>query len=315
MRRMTRVLLPALCVLVLSIPLTVLGATETSHTEKSFPAPEGGTVTIDASFHRIEVEARPGSTVDVAVDLEISASSHESAARLLADFEPRFETRGDTVVIRSSRKKTGWKMISGTTRGRITVSIPPGVDLVVDNSSGAVVLEGDFGEAEISVDNSSGRVSGTAAMKTLEVDNSSGGVEITVLRPLEAFDVDCSSGPVRLEGGALEAEIDVSSGSVMLEGLLGNAEVDGSSGSVDLSWSSIEPGAVIEVDVSSGSVDLRLPRGTLLAGEIDTSSGKIRSDFPCVSKQRNHCQFRGGSDAVRLVVDTSSGSVHLAAGH
>lgn len=311
MRKLTHVLLPALFVLVLTVPALVFGATETSHTERSFPAKSGGQVMVDASFHRVEVTARPGSTVDITVDLEISASA-KKAKQLLADYEPRFETNGDKIVIRSIRKKSGWNWGTTRTNGLITVAMPPNMDLVVDNSSGSVLLKGDFGDAKASIDNSSGSVKGETAMTMLSVDNSSGKTDITVFRPLEQFHVDCSSGSVHLEGGAKEARVDTSSGRVQLGGLLGDATVDTSSGSVELDWASISPDSEVRVDTSSGGVKLSFPAGTTFRGDIDTSSGGIRSDFGCLEKERDHCEFDGGPGSVRLAVDTSSGGVSLA---
>lgn len=310
MRKLTHVLLPALFVLILTVPVMLFGATETSHTEKSFPAKGGGRVVVDASFHKVEITARPGATVDVVVDLEISASE-KKAKQLLADYKPRFETKGNDIVIRSTRNNAGWNWGMNKTKGLISVSMPPDMDLVVDNSSGSVHLEGDFGDAEFTIDNSSGSVTGETALAVLSVDNSSGRTKIKVLRPLKEFRVDCSSGSVHLEGGAYTAVVDVSSGSVNLSDLLGDVNVDTSSGSVDLAWTSIAPNSDVRIDTSSGGVKLDFPDGTTLDGEIDTSSGGIRSDFLCVEKERDHCEFEGGPGAVRLAVDTSSGGVRL----
>jgi len=270
----------------------------------------GGSVTIDASFHTVEVTARPGSTVDVVVDLEISASE-KKAKRLLAEYEPAFKVNGDDIVIRSTREKATWNWGWNNTKGKITVSMPSGLDLVVDNSSGAVLLKGDFGDAEVSVDNSSGSVKGETAMAVLSVDNSSGRTDIKVFRPLDSFHVDCSSGSVKLEGGAFKAHVDSSSGSVELYDLLGDATVDTSSGSVKAVWQSIPPGAEVRIDTSSGGVRLGFPEGTQLEGEIDTSSGGIRSDFPGDKEKKNYWRFEGGSNAVQLSIDTSSGGVRF----
>jgi len=310
MRKFNHILLAAIFVLMLALPVVAFSATETSHTERSFPATTGGSVTIDASFHTVEVTARPGSTVDVVVDLEISASE-KKAKRMLAEYEPRFEVNGDDIVIRSTREKATWNWGWNKTKGKITVLMPSDMDLVVDNSSGAVLLQGDFGDAEVSVDNSSGSVKGETAMAALSVDNSSGRTEIKALRPLDQFQVDCSSGSVSFEGGAISVKVDSSSGSVELYGLLGDANVDTSSGSVKAEWQSIPPGATVRVDTSSGGVRLGFPEGTQFDGEIDTSSGGIHSDFPGAKEKSNYWRFEGGSSAVQLVVDTSSGGVRL----
>ncbi|MEN8165292.1 MAG: DUF4097 family beta strand repeat-containing protein [Acidobacteriota bacterium] len=310
MRKHNHILLAAGFVLMLALPVVAFSATETSHTERSFAATTRGSVTIDASFHSVEVTARPGATVDVVVDLEFSASK-KKAERLLADYEPRFKVNGDDIVIRSTREKSTWSWGWDTSKGRITVLMPPGMDLMVDNSSGAVLLQGDFGDAEVTVDNSSGSVKGETAMAALSIDNSSGRTDIKALRPLDQFQVDCSSGSVHLEGGAFRVKVDSSSGSVELDDLLGETSVDTSSGSVKAVWQSIPPGAEVRIDTSSGEVRLGFPQGTEFNGEIDTSSGGIRSDFPGAKEKSNCWRFEGGSGAVQLTVDTSSGGVRL----
>ncbi len=312
MRKQNHVLLAAVFVLMLTLPVVAFSATETSHTERSFPATTGGSVTIDASFHSVEVTARPGSNVDVVVDLEFSASE-KKAKRLIAEYEPRFKVDGDDIVIRSTREKTTWSWGMNTSKGKITVSMPSGMDLVVDNSSGSVLLKGDFGDAEVRVDNSSGSVKGETAMAALSIDNSSGRTHIKALRPLGVFHVDCSSGSVNFEGGAFKVKVDSSSGSVELYDLLGDADVDTSSGSVRAVWQSIPPGATVRIDTSSGGVRLGFPEGTEFDGEIDTSSGGIRSDFPGAKEKKNYWRFEDGPNAVQLSIDTSSGGVRLSA--
>ncbi len=306
-----RFVLSALFILVLTLPMTLLAATETSTTERSFPAADR--VTVDASFHRVEISARPGTTIDVTVDLEFSGSESK-VAKLIAEYEPRFKVSGDRLVISSTGKDSSWGWGSAKKKGTIRLEVPPGVDLVVDSSSGSVSLEGDFGDATATVDNSSGSVKGEAAVAALSIDNSSGSTHFRALRPLESFSVDCSSGSVRLEGGAKKASVDASSGSVHLFDLLGPADIDTSSGSVELTWAAIEPATTVEVGTSSGSVRLTLPSGTELRGTVQTSSGGIRSDFEGKSNERrNHLEFDGGPNAVRIDVNTSSGGVRLTA--
>ena len=311
MHHTTRALLACLFVVLLGAPGILLAGTESTHVEKILPISNDQRVFIDASFHTVEVTARSGSTVEVVVDLEVSASA-KKARQWLLDYHPEFSTEGGTLRIRSTRQSRGWGWGSVNGKGRITVAMPPGHDLVVDNSSGNVILQGDFGDARVSVDNSSGSVRGEGAMTSLVVDNSSGGTRFTATRPLETFDVDCSSGSVQLEGGAYAAHVDASSGSVRLRNLQGDAHVDTSSGSVELSWSSISPGTEVRVDNSSGGARLEFPAGTRLDGSVSTSSGGIRTDFPGeMNRKGNHLRLQDGDSAVRLRVSTSSGGVKL----
>ncbi len=149
-------------------------------------------------------------------------------------------------------------------------------------------------------------------MRELHSDTSSGSVKAAVMRPLEKFSADASSGSVRLVGGAHSAKADTSSGSINLGGLLGDASLDASSGSITARWNAIPDNAKVRADASSGSVSLYFPAGTVLSGSVDVSSGGIRTDFPG-SMTKDHLTLNGGAGAVDIQVDTSSGSVKLLA--
>jgi len=276
--------------------------------EHTFDARPGQTLVIDVAFHRVDVLVQPGSTVHAVVELS-TRSSGGSAERAIEAYRPVFEDKGDTLLIRSVRKRS-WSWKSPNLKGRVTITMPPDLDLSVDSSSGSITIEGDLGDGEVSCDASSGSVTADGAMRSFRSDTSSGSTRVSVSRPLELFSADSSSGSIRLEGGAREARADASSGSIWLAGLLGDAVMDTSSGSITAQWDAIPPDAVIEAGASSGSITIRLPAGTVLSGTVDTSSGGIRSDFPG-SFRRSSASFNGGPGAVELHADTSSGSVKI----
>ncbi len=295
---------------VISLFAAGAGAGTEIHQEHSFDARPGATVVVDVSFHTVEIEARPGDTVDVTVDVEVKGSG-SSSKKALSELQPKFLEEGNKLIIRSTRKKGfNWKSVSA--EGRVTVKMPPGMDLVVDASSGSAVISGDFGDAIIRFDASSGSLTVVGTMRELHSDTSSGSVRATVSRPLDVFTADASSGSARLSGGAHRVKVDTSSGSVNLTGLLGGASFDSSSGSITAQWDAIPAGTKVRADASSGSVTLRFPAGTILAGSVDVSSGGIHTDFPGTTAKK-HLNLTGGPDAVNIKVDTSSGSVKLLA--
>lgn len=279
------------------------------HQEHTFDARPGQTVSIDVSFHRVEVKIQPGAEVHAVVDISANGSSGK-AERAIEELTPVFQEKGDTIIIRSVRKG-GWNWWSGKIKGEVTVTMPPDLNLTVDSSSGSVTIEGDLGDADVDCDASSGSVTVRGAMQNLNVDTSSGSIKAEVNRPLESFNADASSGSVRLRGGAHSASVDTSSGSITLAGLRGDADLSASSGSISAQWDSIPPGASIDAGASSGSVTLELPPGTEIAGTAKTSSGSIiRSDFPGTFEKRS-ATFNGGPGAVDVRISTSSGSVNV----
>jgi len=287
---------------------TIASADIELHQKHRFDARPGATVVIDVSFHRVEVTARPGDSVDVTVDIEVKGSS-SSAKNAANQLQPKFLEEGNRLIIRSTKKNGfSWKSVSA--KGRVTVEMPPGMNLVVDSSSGSAEISGDFGDAVVRFDASSGSLTVNGAMGELHTDTSSGSISATVSRPVDAFTADASSGSVRFSGGAHRTKVDTSSGSINVSGLLGDAHFDASSGSITAQWDAIPADAVVRAGASSGGVTFRFPPGTALAGSVDVSSGGIRSDFPGV-QSKDHLTLNGGPGAVDVKVDTSSGSVKL----
>lgn len=280
------------------------------HQKHRFDARPGGTVLVDVSFHGVEVTVVPGSSVDVTVDVVIKGDG-SSSKNLAAKLQPQFLKEGDKLIIRSVRNG-GWNWKSVSAKGKVTVQMPPGMNLNIDSSSGGAVVSGDFGDAVVLFDASSGSLTVDGAMRELHADISSGSVRAAVMRPLESFTADASSGSVRLVGGAQTAKVDTSSGSIDLSGLLGDAHLDSSSGSISAQWNAVPADATVRAAASSGSVTLVFPSSTELAGWVDVSSGSIRTDFPG-AMEKKHLTLSGGSGAVDIEVETSSGSVKLLA--
>jgi len=305
-----RVRVPLVVIAAVFLAIATAHAGIELHKEHVFSARAGDTVVVDVSFHRVEVTAKPGDTVEVVVvDIEVKGDG-KSSQKYLEALKPKFLEEGNKLIIRSTRKNGfNWKSVSA--KGLVTVRMPPGMNLIVDSSSGSAQISGDFGDAVVRFDASSGSLTVDGAMRELHSDTSSGSVKAAVNRPLDVFTADASSGSARLSGGAYKATVDTSSGSANLTGLLGNANFDSSSGSITAQWDAIPAGAKVRADTSSGGVTLHFPAGTVLAGSVDVSSGGINSDFPGFVREKDNLQFDGGPEAVDLKVDTSSGSVKL----
>jgi DUF4097 and DUF4098 domain-containing protein YvlB len=279
------------------------------HEKHRFDARPGATVVVDVSFHDVEVTAQPGNAVDVTVDITFTGdgSSARSAAN---DYKPVFEEDGDRLIIRSTRKK-GWNWKSVKAKGKVAVQMPPGMNLTIDSSSGSARINGDFGDAVVVFDASSGSLTVDGAMRELHSDVSSGSVRASVSRPLEVFTSDASSGSARLEGGARVAKVESSSGSINVSGLLGEGIFGASSGSIKAQWDAIPPRTTVRASASSGSVTLWFPQETRISGSVEVSSGGLHSDFPALVRGKDRLELDGGPDAVNIEVDTSSGSVKL----
>jgi DUF4097 and DUF4098 domain-containing protein YvlB len=294
---------------VLCLFATAASAEIEIHEKHRFDARPGATVVIDVSFHTVEVTAEPGGAVDVTVDLTIKGSG-SSAKNAAADLRPVFEEEGDKLIIRSRRKK-GWNWKSVKAKGKVTVQMPPGMNLTIDSSSGSARINGDFGDSKVVFDASSGSLTVDGAMRELHSDLSSGSVRATVSRPLDVFTSDASSGSSRLTGGARKAKAESSSGSINVSGLLGEGLFSASSGSIKAQWNAIPPNTTVRASASSGSVTLWFPQDIRVSGSLEVSSGGLHSDFPALVRGKDKLELDGGPEAIDLEVDTSSGSIKL----
>ena len=279
------------------------------HEKHRFNARPGATVVVDVSFHDVEVTAQPGDVVDVTVDMTFKGDG-SSAKNAANDYAPVFEEDGDRLIIRSTRKK-GWSWKSVKANGRVTVQMPPDMNLTIDSSSGSATITGDFGNGVVDFDASSGSLTVDGAMRELHSDVSSGSVHATLSRPLDVFTADASSGSARLTGGARIAHVESSSGSINVSGLLGEGRFSASSGSIKAQWNAIPPHTTVRASASSGSVTLWFPKETRISGSVEVSSGGLHSDFPALVRGKDRLELDGGPDAVNIEVDTSSGSVKL----
>jgi DUF4097 and DUF4098 domain-containing protein YvlB len=281
------------------------------HKKHRFDARPGSTVVVDVSFHSVEVTAQQGDSVDVTVDLTIKGEG-SSAQKVAADLTPVFEEQGNRMIIRSTRSK-GWNWKQVKAKGKVTIQMPPGINLTVDSSSGSTTINGDFGASVVRYDASSGSLHVDGAMRELHSDLSSGSVRASLSRPVDVFTADASSGSVRLSGGAHTAKVGTSSGSINVSGLTGAGKFSASSGSIKARWDAIEPHTSVHASASSGSVTLWFPQSTRISGSVQVSSGGLHSDFPALVRGKKKLQFDGGADAVDIEVQTSSGSIKLLA--
>jgi hypothetical protein len=276
------------------------------HQKHRFDARPGATVVVDVSFHSVEVTAQPGNAVDVTVDITVKGDGR-TAKNVASDLTPVFDEEGNRLIIRSTRKK-GWSWKQARAKGKISIQMPPDLNLSIDSSSGSATIIGDFGDSVVRFDASSGSLTVDGAMGELHSDLSSGSVRATVSRPLKAFTADASSGSVRLAGGAASAKVDTSSGSINVSGLTGDGTFGASSGSIKAQWDAIAPRTPVRAPTRHVGLGLgagefgRAPLGFPGAGagqEAPRVRRRIRRD----RHQRQHVVWKRQA-VVGLIEDT-----------
>lgn len=161
----------------------------------------------------IDIDWVVGSVTLVQSDnAELSVS--ESGASLSEDEKVHYWIDRGTLNIKFC--KSGWKGNLDDKEKNLTVEIPQGVDLDVDNVSGKIVAE-NVSVGELSVENVSGNVTlGNVIARELSVENVSGGIQINGLTAGD-ISIDGVSGSIELsELSAPKAEIETVSGKITL---------------------------------------------------------------------------------------------------
>jgi hypothetical protein len=296
--------------LLLAASFATAAETLTSHFDKSFPAKPGGTLKVEASFHDVTVTIAPADTIHIVVDMKMTTWPSDTKDYLDA-YAPVFKDEGNTLLVRS--RANGHFMFGFvSSEGTIAVTMPPGMNIVLDTGSGDCRVTGDTSSMEVSFDTGSGDVFFEGTAKELIADTGSGNVTAHVAGPIEKADIDTGSGDVDFRGEAAVFKADTGSGDVKAEGLKGDASFDTGSGDVIAEWSSLAAGSRLVADTGSGSVRFKIPAASTLGGVLDTSSGDVRCDFPAASSRRgSHWTLTGGKGGSDLKVDTGSGDITI----
>ena len=165
----------------------------------------------------------------------------------------RFDTDivGSTLMIKvtNTRNRYSWKNYR-TQDSRIDITIPEGVALDIDNSSGDINVA-NLRATESTIEASSGDITLKSIICNLEVETSSGDIEIS-----------------NLIG---DSEIESTSGDQDFRNVKGSIESTASSGDITF----IDFDGDLEIEATSGDVELKTGKGTL---SVRTSSGEIDGD-------------------------------------
>lgn len=204
-------------------------------------------VVIDAGAGSLDVRGVSGAT-SVLARGEACASSES----VLEDIRLVAERRGDTVVV-ETRFPRNW---NGNARLDLEVEVPADLDVVIDDGSGGVTVEG---------------------VASLQLDDGSGDVEISNV----AGDVgiDDGSGDLELLGIGGDVTIEDGSGDIDVAGVGGEVRLDDGSGNIDVRDCDRD---VIVTEDGSGNIRIAGVGGSVIvhedgSGDIDVSD--VRGDF------------------------------------
>ncbi len=281
------------------------------HEARTFPAPAGKLVRVDARSLDVDVTVAPAAVISAEVEVNARSSSRAAGRRWLERNQPVFEDSESTLEVRQP-SRTGGVFVFGylNATARVRLTVPPGCRLEVRTTSGDVTVGGEAQlPGPVRVTTSSGDVTVTGGLTELIAKTSSGDVTVRG-RELAAFEAETTSGDVKLESGSARGIVDTTSGDVRLERLGGALSADSSSGEVAASWAALPAGARVQVHTTSGDVRLRVPEGAAVRGSITTRSGEIRSDVGGAGGRRGReLTLDASGEAAELDVRTTSGDV------
>ncbi len=282
---------------------------------REFEATPGKLVSVTVPALDVEVRVAERETIAVEVSLEASSSSPGTAARWVERNRPEFSDGPARLEISTPKHRRRTTVSFGRFRaeGHVTIELPPGCRLEVETVSGTVALSGERGlDGLVRLDTASGDVGVTGGARELAVDTASGDVVIEG-GELVTLQADTASGDVRVKSRVARAEVETASGDVRLEALTGPLTVETASGELFARWRTRPDEGAARIRTASGDVQLRFPAGTVLRGEVRTTSGRLRSEFEGAwSRHRRSLELSAPEDGFEVRIRTTSGAVVLA---
>jgi hypothetical protein len=302
----------ALCLLLTIAAAPLLAAESTETISKTFPAPHGKIVLVDAGPLDLYVRTSDISEIRLKVELTAGAFAQKQAVAWVDAHRPTIEDAEGTLRI-TAPDPTGYKLLKGVivSRARIELVLPPGVQPDLSTSSGAMKVEGEYPAGNpLRLRTASGLIEFAGWAPQIEARSTSGDMRLLASRALDHLLGRSASGELWLTGGARSVRCDSSSGDVYLEGLLGPIGITTTSGSVTARFDSLAATDEVKVSSTSGKVRLTLPPACEPGGEVTSAKAEIRSIYP------GHADPKGGrlqlaGRGPKMQIATSSGRIEL----
>lgn len=295
------------------VATSALAAEKNESIVKSFAAPVGKVVLIDAGPLDLTVRSAEIDEIRLTVELAAGALKESQAAAWIERHRPTIED-SETQLTINAPDPPGVDLFKGVivSRARIELVLPMKVRPDLSTTSGNMQVQGVFDEANpLRLRSASGDMEFAGWAPDAEFRSTNGNITVRASRALEKGLIRTASGQVILTGGAKALRCDSSSGSVRLEGLLGNLGVATTSGNVTASFDDLPVEAEVRVTSSSGKVRLTLPPGAQPGGELLSVRGEIRSAYPGTTPDPTQAQLLLGGTGGKVFVTTTSGRIEL----
>lgn len=135
---------------------------------------------------------------------------------------------------------------------------------------------------------------------TVEIDVENGSGDVHINQTSSEIDYKIGSGNITIDGTIPELEGKIGSGNANVKGLTGEASIMTGSGNVELTYSRAPQRAKLDLKSGSGNVKISLPKDTRIDLSTLTGAGSIDNDFTQESKAGFKISFKSGSGNLEI---------------
>ena len=261
---------------------------------------------------RIEIEWASGKLNLAQHDGNAICIEERCGAELPEEQKVHWRVDGTTLHIWFSKPNTFDLINLNSGKKELTVTLPESLRLdALEIDAASAGISGTANAGKLRVDTASGPVTVTTDAEDVAVDTASGSVRLNHSGEAKRVELNTASGEILAElGNIAELDADSASGKLAFTARsLGTAEISSASGDVHLTCDSTP--TELEIDTASGAVTLTLPGDADFRMEVDTASGKFRSEIPLAMQDD---EYLAGSGRGEIEISTASGDITLKSG-
>lgn len=187
--------------------------------------------------------------------------------------------------------------------------------LNIRSSSGSIRLNGLVTAKKLSARASSGSIRTAMDIKVdgdIELNSTSGSIDLDKDITAKSIYADTSSGGIRMENVYVDAyDLKCTSGSIKINKLSGGGNISASSGGIKLALE--DPKGDIRLNTNSGSIKVELEPSLQFRLTAQTTSGGIKTNFPAEKNEKGNYATAsiGDNPSVNITARASSGGIRI----
>ena len=266
---------------------------------------ETGDKIFDAEIKEVEINWSCGE-IKIVKSSSTSVTVTESGGTTLSE-EKRVHTYLDGDILKIQFWKSGLSSSVDSTKKHVTVEVPDGVDIKINNTSSTIVAES-LNTDSVDIRSVSGGIRiGDISSCNLMVVSTSGGIRVESISSDDAKIIS-TSGSIRIENADIANVFDCGSvsGSVNVGSVKApQVDISSTSGSINIGAEACDK---IDIGTTSGSIDITLAEGMGASVEFSSTSGSIKIEKQFCNSGNKYIIENGGCD---ISVSSTSGSLKI----